>query len=145
MTRRKTASQTAAPGLRAAKLKPDAIRRWANVGIALTLSTSAVLNGYANAAHADLPWAGWLLGLATPALVFVLCRIAALQWACGRRQSAKFTAGTGVSLLLLSVWHCSQSIAGLTASPLFLSLPLAVAVDVGLIASEWASADVDYH
>ena len=43
---------------------------------------------------------------------------------------------SGVALLLLSVWHCSQSIALLTGSPV--ALALAVAIDCGLVACEVA-------
>ena len=46
--------------------------------------------------------------------------------------------GSGVALLFLSVWHCSQSIALITGSPIALAMPLAVAVDAGLIACELA-------
>ena len=41
-------------------------------------------------------------------------------------------------MLLLSVWHCSESIALLTGSPVWLALPMSVAIDCGLVACEVA-------
>jgi hypothetical protein len=41
-------------------------------------------------------------------------------------------------LLLLPVWHCPQSIALWAGSPVALALPMAVAIDCGLIACEVA-------
>jgi hypothetical protein len=51
---------------------------------------------------------------------------------------ARFAGCSGAALLLLSVWHCSQSIALLTGSPVALALPMAVAIDCGLVACEVA-------
>lgn len=115
-----------------------AVKTWATFGVVFTLILSAGLNGYANAQHAPLPFAGWLMGVAVPVLVLVLAKVAGEKFRAGQRPVAWFAGGSGVSLLLLSVWHCSQAIALLTGSPVGLALPLAVAIDAGLVACEIA-------
>jgi hypothetical protein len=121
-----------------------ALQRWATAGVWLTLAMSALLNGYSNAQHAPMAWAGWLMGFATPALVLVLSKVSSLQWRKRRRATARFTAGVGIGLLALSVWHCAIAIALLTTSELHLAVPVAIAVDCGLVACEIASLEV-YH
>jgi hypothetical protein len=124
-----------------AKGKPTpnpAVTRWATFGVVFTLVLSAALNGYANAQHAPVAWAGWLMGLAVPVLVLVLAKITGEKWRAGQRAVAWFAGGSGVALLFLSVWHCSEAIALLTGSPIALALPLAVAIDCGLVSCEVA-------
>jgi hypothetical protein len=114
------------------------VRRWATFGVAFTLVLSAGLNGYANAQHAPAAFAGWLMGLAVPVLVLVLSKVSGEKFRAGQRGVAWFAGGSGVSLLVLSVWHCSEAIALLTGSPVALALPLAVAIDAGLVSCEVA-------
>ena len=110
-------------------------RRWrCRFGVAFTLALSAGLNGYANAQHAPLAWAGWLMGLAVPVLVLVLSKVAGERWLLGQKLVARFAGGSGVALLALSVWHSANSIALLTGG----GLVLAVAIDCGLVACEVA-------
>lgn len=121
----------------AAKPAADAaVVRWASFGVAFTLVLSAALNGYANAQHAPYAFAGWLMGLAVPVLVLVLAKVCGEKFRAGQRPVAWFAGGSGVALLCLSVWHCSEAIALLTGSPVALALPLAVAIDCGLVACE---------
>ncbi len=118
--------------------KSVSVRRWATFGVAFTLVLSAVLNGYANAQHAPIALAGWLMGVSVPVLVLVLSKVAGEKWRAGQRGVARFAGVSGVSLLLLSVWHCSQSIAALTGSPVALAVPMSLAIDMGLVACEIA-------
>lgn len=111
---------------------------WALFGVALTLVLSAGLNGYANAQHAPNPWAGWIMGVAVPVLVLVLSKVSGEKFRAGQRPVALLAGGSGVALLFLSVWHCANSIALLTGSGLFLAVPMAVAIDCGLVACEIA-------
>lgn len=123
----------------AARPKPTAdVKRWAAFGVVFTLALSACLNGYANAQHSPVALAGWLMGLSIPVLVLVLSKVAGEKYRAGQRPVAWFAAVSGVALLLLSVWHCSQSIALLTGSPVALAMPMAVAIDCGLVACELA-------
>jgi hypothetical protein len=117
---------------------PRPVTRWASFGVGLMLVLSAALNGYANAQHAPVAWAGWLMGLAVPVIVLVLAKVAGEKHRAGQKAVARFAGASGVALLLLSVWHCSQSIALLTGSPVALALPMAVAIDCGLVACEVA-------
>lgn len=93
------------------------VRRWATFGVAFTLALSGLLNGYANAQHAPLAAAGWLMGLAVPVLVLVLSKVAGEKVRAGQKPVAWFAGGSGIALLFLSVWHCSEAIAILTGSP----------------------------
>ena len=112
----------------------SAVKVWAAFGVSFTLILSAALNGYANAQHAPAAFAGWLMGLAVPVLVLVLSKVCGEKFRAGQKPVAWFAGGSGVSLLVLSVWHCSEAIALLTGSPVALALPLAVAIDAGLVA-----------
>lgn len=127
---------------KAAAAKPAAkagsVAKWAAFGVIFTLALSAMLNGYANAQHSPVAWAGWLMGLSVPVLVLVLSKVAGEKYRAGQRPVAWFAAASGVALLILSVWHCSQSIALLTGSPVALAMPMAVAIDCGLVACEIA-------
>lgn len=126
---------------KARKAKPapavtDGAVGWARFGVLFTLVLSAALNGYANAQHSPVAWAGWLMGLAVPVLVLVLSKVGGEKWLSGQKWTAWFAGGSGVALLFLSVYHCANSIALLTGSSLFLAVPMAVAIDCGLVACE---------
>lgn len=112
--------------------------KWATFGVGFTLVLSSLLNGYANAQHAPLAWAGWLMGLSVPVLVLVLAKVAGEKHRDGNKTIAYLSGGSGAALLFLSVYHCANSIAMLTGSGLFLAVPLAVAIDAGLVSMELA-------
>jgi hypothetical protein len=78
------------------------------------------------------------MGLAVPVLVLVLSKVCGEKFRGGQKPVAWFAGGSGIALLFLSVWHCSEAIALLTGSPVALALPLALAIDCGLVACEVA-------
>ena len=120
-------------------VKADHLRHYANAGVIIMAMLSALLNGYANAMHANIAWAGWGMGLIVPVIILILGKVASLLYKRGNLRSAYATGGTGIGLLALSVWHCSQSIALLTGSPWLLAMPMAVAIDAGFVACEIAA------
>jgi hypothetical protein len=63
-----------------------------------------------------------------------------------RRKIAVGVGGVGVTLLVLSVYHCCEALCLLTGAPVLLAGLLAVGIDAGLVASELAAivADDDY-
>lgn len=122
-----------------AAAKPDKLLAWAKVGVAGTLVLSAGLNGWAFAEHAPAAWAGWLLGVAIPALVLVFSRVSALCWGRGWRRLAYCGAGVTLSMLLLSVQHCAWSISRLTGEHVGLAALMALAIDAGLVVCELAT------
>jgi hypothetical protein len=73
-----------------------------------------------------------------PTIVLVLTRVAGRKHRAGQLRPAFLAGASGVALLFLSVWHCSESIALLTGSGLILAVPMAVAIDCGLVACEVA-------
>ena len=119
--------------------KPDHLASYANTGVIVMAALSALLNGYANAAHAEIGWAGWGMGLVIPAIILILGKVASLLHKRGKGRLALTTAGVGIGLLVLSVWHCSLSIASLTGSPLLLAVPFAIAIDCGFVCCEIAA------
>ena len=134
-------------GKRKRGTKPAAVRAagfrrevagWAMFGVIFTSVLSAGLNGYANAQHSPVAWAGWLMGLAVPVIVLTLSKVAGEKWLAGQRWVGGLAGGSGLALLFLSVWHCANSIALLTGGGLFLAIPMAVAIDCGLVACEIA-------
>lgn len=136
--RRRAAARTRAPRpLPAART--DGLRLYAAGGVAVMAIMSALLNGYASGQHATIEAAGWAMGLAVPVIVLTLGKVAGLLYKRGHRRQAYATGATAAGLLFLSVWHCASSIALLTGSPLLLALPMAVAIDCGLIACEVAA------
>lgn len=139
---RATPKRRASPkvGKEAAALppKPDHLHRHALAGVVLMAVMSGGLNGYAHSLHATVTWAGWVLGLLIPAIILILGKVAGTLWHRGRTKLAHVTAGAGVGLLTLSVWHCTTSIALLTGSPLLLAAPMAVAIDLGFVCCELA-------
>lgn len=136
-------AHTPSPRKKAKKSNPApkanaAIQRWGGFGVAFMLVLSAALNGYANAQQSPLTWAGWLMGLAVPVIVLTLAKLAGEKWRAGQRRVGGLAGGSGIALLFLSVWHCAGSIAMLTGSPFFLAMPMAIAIDLGLVACEIA-------
>lgn len=133
-------SGVAPVAIKTPKAEQVALKRWANAGIWMTLVMSALLNGYSNAQNTreNMEWAGWLMGLATPALVLIFSRVSSLQYRMKRYKRAGFTASVSIGLLLLSALHCAESIAMLTGSHLWLAVPMAIAIDCGLVACELA-------
>ena len=125
------------------KVKPvaDTSNVWAYGGVSLMGVMSMGLNGYANAQHATVAWPGWAMGIAVPCIVLIVARVAGLKYKSGKRIAAKMGAGVIAALLLLSVWHCATSIALLTGSHIVLALPMAVAIDCGLVYCEYATLD----
>lgn len=118
---------------------PDHLRTYAYAGVAVMAVLSACLNGHANAQHASVEWAGWGMGIAIPVIILLLGKVAGLLHKRGCNGLAYLTAGAGIGLLMLSVWHCASSIAMLTGSSLPLAIPMAVAIDVGFVACEIAA------
>lgn len=102
---------------------------------------SACLNAHANALHATIPWAGWAMGFAVPLIVLGLARLAAERYRKGQRGRAWAGVCIGVGLLALSVWHCALSISLLTGTHILLALPMAVAIDAGLVYAELCVLD----
>jgi len=120
--------------------KQDNLTRYANTGVIVMAALSAALNGCANAQHAAIGWAGWGMGIIVPVIILILGKVAALLYKRGQTRLAKLTAGVGVGLLALSVWHCSFSIAALTGNPsMWLAVPMAVAIDCGFVCCEVAA------
>jgi hypothetical protein len=115
---------------------PDQLRPWAYAGIGLSISLSAVLNGFANAQHAPIPWAGWILGLWVPALVLVFARAGGVCYARGWRNLAAATGLVVLALLALSVSHCARSFVLLTGADTVSSVLMAIGIDAGLVCCE---------
>lgn len=124
---------------RKAKGAADPLHRWAAWGGWGLLTLSGLLNGFANALTSPHPLAAWGMGLVIPAIVLLGSRMAGgsqrrkVAWLAGVFGSAS------AGLLLLSVWHCAESISLLTGTSLALAMPMAVAIDVILIACELAA------
>lgn len=123
------------------KLAALSQRRWALLGVVVMSILSAALNGYANANHSSSPMASWAIGIAIPAIILILGRVAGLAQQRGQRTLAYATASAGIGLLTLSVWHCAVSIAALTGSHVALAVPMAIAIDVGFVCCEYATMD----
>ncbi len=56
-----------------------------------------------------------------------------------KQRIAFFVGGVACFVLLLSVWHCTEALAHLTGSPIFLAALLAIGIDFGMVACEVAS------
>lgn len=120
------------------KAKPGDVTAWATFGVLFTLILSGLLNGYANAQHAPVAWAGWGMGLSVPVILLFLSKIAGEKYLKNQRGPAVLAGGSGLALLVLSVYHCAESVALLTGSGLGLAVPMALAIDCGLVACEVA-------
>ncbi len=123
--------------------RPAPVRRaaeeaWAHGYVWGAAAVSCGLNGLAFSSHAapGLAWAAWGLGIVVPAGVLALGRWAATLFRRGRKTLSAAVGAIAGALLLLSVWHCTESIAALTGSPLVLAGLMAIAVDAGMAACE---------
>ena len=58
---------------------------------------------------------------------------------CARQRVALAVGAVGTSVLLLSVWHCTEALTLLTGAPIVLAMLLAVGIDCGLVACEVAT------
>ncbi len=120
----------------------DSLCRWAHGYVYGAGAVSAGLNGlaFSHAAPSGLTWAAWGLGILIPCGVLALGRVASLLYLRGNdrlcRTLAIAVAAVAAALLLLSVWHCTESVALLTGSPLPLAAALAVGVDAGMMGCE---------
>lgn len=131
-------SEVAVEAVPAVVRSASSYRKAAMIGVGLSACLSAALNGYHYSLHAPAAWAGWGLGLAVPCLILILGRV----WGGATRKLVGHTAaGAGLALLALSVVHCADSIAAVTGSGQWLAIPLAVAIDCGLVACEMALLD----
>jgi hypothetical protein len=113
-------------------------KAWPAFGVAFMAVLSALLNGFANSTHAPNAAAGWAMGFSVPCIVLVLAKVAGSKWRKAQRFEAFLSGGSGISLLALSVWHCSESIAALTGTSQLMAGPMAIAIDAGLVACEIA-------
>jgi hypothetical protein len=73
-----------------------------------------------------------------PLIVLTLAKVGSEKIRGGQRWVGWLAGGSGIALLFLSVWHCANSIAILTGSELALAVPMAIAIDAGLISCEIA-------
>lgn len=119
-------------------------QEWAGryTGVAIVLS--AGLNGFAavcdsGAVHPLAISTAATIGAVVPGLVWGLGKLAGWLHRARWSRLAATAGAVGVCLLLLSVIHCSASIAGLTGSSLVLSTLLAIGIDCGLVVSELAA------
>ena len=125
--------------------KNDNLTTWCMAYVALAAVMSMGLNAWANGQHAPAgtQWAAWGMGAAIPVLVLLLGKIAGL---CYKRKNiplAYAAGGVGVAVLMLSVFHCYQSISLLTGSGWLLSSLLAIGVDAGMVVAEVVSVVED--
>jgi hypothetical protein len=121
------------------KVTQDSLHAWAKWGGWGLLGLSGLLNGYANALQSPHPLAAWGMGLVIPAIVLLGSHMAG---GSHRRKAGKLAglfASGAIGLLVLSVWHCAESIALITGQPLWLAMPMAVAIDVVLVGCELAT------
>ena len=135
-TRRKPGAKRERPSNPAPKR--NVTKLTATFGVVFMAVLSALLNGHANAQHATIPWAGWAMGMAVPIIVLTLGKVAGDMYRKKQMMVAVLNGGSGLALLFLSVYHCSESISLLTGCSLGLAFPQAVAVDFGLISCEIA-------
>ncbi len=122
----------------------DHLNRWATSYVALSAIMSMVLNAMANCHHAQdhVVMAG-AMGALIPVLVLLLGRVAGLLHRRKKYRLAYCVGGIGVVLLMLSVFHCTESIAVLTGSRWMLAAALAIGIDCGLVACEVVSVIED--
>jgi drug/metabolite transporter (DMT)-like permease len=136
-TRKTTVAKVDKPTARKPKRSEvDNLPRWAHAYVALAAGLSMVLNAMANCHHSESKLMAGTMGALIPVLVLLLGRVAGLLYRRKRKQLAYVVGGIGVVLLLLSVFHCTESIGELTGSNWLLSAALAVGIDCGLVACE---------
>lgn len=79
--------------------------------------------------------AAFVYGLVIPWLVLLLWMVAGYTYLRGRKRIAAWTGGAGAFVLLLSVWHCTDSLR-LFGLPWIMALLLALGIDYGLVSFE---------
>ena len=106
---------------------------------------SMVLNAMANGHHAKdgQIWMAYAMGGLIPVLVLLLGRVGGLLHRRKKPRLSYCVGGIGVVLLLLSVFHCTESISVLTGSNWLLAAALAIGIDCGLVACEVVSVIED--
>lgn len=119
----------------------DNLSRWATGYVSLAAVMSMVLNSMANGHHAQDGYIlmAYAMGALIPILVLLLGRVAGLLYRRNKSRLAYSVGGIGVVLLMLSVFHCTESIGLLTGSNWFLAAALAIGIDCGLVACEVVS------
>lgn len=126
--------------------------RWSHIGVYTFVGASAGLNALALGIHAYSHHTGdaklwWtvpsiMIGLVIPFMVFILAKVAGMQYRAGSRRLAYFTACVGGFLLLLSITHCASAIALLTGATYGWNVAsmgatmMAITIDGGLVACE---------
>lgn len=123
----------------------DNLNRWAHGVVGLSAIMSMVLNSMANAKHAPQGtiWLAYAMGALIPILVLMLGRVAGLLYRRKNKRFAYVVGGIAIVLLLLSVFHCTESITVLTGSHWLLASAWAIGIDCGLIACEIVSVVED--
>lgn len=120
------------------------MKAWSERFVVPAIILSAALNGWASVLNCEsenqiTQSAAGLVGALIPGFVWVAFKgsgwaFKAEYWKCGLA-----TGLAGVALLLLSLWHCAESIAYLTGSGWWMGLLMAVGIDYGLVSSEVAA------
>ena len=82
--------------------------------------------------------AAFVYGLAIPWLVLLLWAVAGHTYLRGQRRLAGYSGGAGFALLLLSVWHCTESLR-LFGLPWIMAVLYALGIDYGLVSFEVSS------
>ena len=140
-TNRKTPKKRAIPKR---PNETDNLNRWATSYVGLSAVMSMVLNAMANGHHAkENVWMAYAMGALIPVLVLLLGRFAGLLYRRQKIQLSYCVGGIGVVLLMLSVFHCTESIGLLTGSNCVLAAALAIGIDCGLVACEVVSVIED--
>jgi hypothetical protein len=70
-------------------------------------------------------------------------RVRRMKGMTAKRRIALVVGSVGTFVLALSVWHCTEALAALTGSPVFLAALLAVGLDAGMVACELAGLASD--
>lgn len=142
--RRKTTLPVKATGR--AKFR-QAAKLWAARYVGGAIGLSSVLNAYAVLSSSSATGGWQYVGVAfaglVPVGVWVLAKQAASAYRGGKALGAYSVALAAVALLVLSLFHCSAAIAGLTGSDLLLSWCMALGIDYGLVASELLAVQAD--
>lgn len=130
---------------KATKVRPvkttlSTVKAWGTGYIVGSGLISCGLNALANGQHAPihLTVPAYLLGTAIPAGCLALGKVASTLWVRNARQLAYVVGGIASVLLSLSVYHCTESIAMLTGSPIALAAGMAIAIDAGMVGCEVA-------
>ncbi len=82
--------------------------------------------------------AAFMYGLVIPWLVLLLWAVAGHTYLRGQRKLAMYSGGAGLALLLLSIWHCTESLR-LFGLPWIMAVLYALGIDYGLISFEVSS------